>query len=128
MQQFRAFGGKMAVNNCGQHLGASKPAAKTNELRKFFIMYLAHRLLHAHLSTIELLAHRAPVPSIGRFSDGFRMRQDGVSDADSFRQTNDPLANLLYARGVLCLDRDKAIRDDRSQKKSDSGTLCKVCS
>ena len=74
MKQLRAIGRKMAVHDRGQDLGAAQPAAQTNELGKFLVVHFVHRLLHAILRLVQLLANAGPVPLVGRIGDGLRVR------------------------------------------------------
>ena len=89
-------------------------------------MHFVHRCLHAALGAIEFLAHTLPFALVGRLGNRLRVRRDRIANADSLRQTQDALADLLHRRCVFGLDRDKAIGNDGAEKQSDPRSFGKI--
>src|SRR4026208_35621 len=126
VQQLGAVRGKTFVNYRCQYFSSAEPAAQTNELRQLFIVHLVHCLLYAVLRAIQFPAHIIPIPLVCRPNDRLRMRCNRISHANTLRQRSDALPNVLHGFCVFRLHSNKAIRDHRSQQKSNTWTLGKI--
>ncbi len=77
---------------------------------------------------VKLASDFGPISFFRFVNDAFAAGDDGIADIDGAGEVEDISPDFLYAFGILGLDGDEAIGDDRAEEECDLGAVAGVFS